>query len=345
MKWRAITLIVLLAQPCILKAATISAKISAVDNLWTSAQLESEGIVPSEWLLPYGLPVGNSLVPGSVSSNISRSVVLTNGTDMINIDVSTIGIQYIISDISGAPIETPGTANTEVRNNIIIVKGQGLGNLRVNFGTANSMIKTFRPILSPITIDSLKERLRGKTKGIYQGIIPFVVHYDYYRNGLRIRNTINANVGLNVDYNPAEILSARIVSGLDGKLAPKYHGYPERVVSAQGRYGVRLTGDFTSGLRMRVQGDSSLYTLKNASVVGDTLDRQIAYDVTCVVGCTTNPKLIDKGVKSDSFTQIDNRNSSEARLELMVSFENKPYSMLTNGEYRGQFRLLFEAQL
>ncbi|AXY00462.1 hypothetical protein D1115_03660 [Vibrio alfacsensis] len=148
-----------------------------------------------------------------------------------------------------------------------------------------------------------------------------------------------------IDYNPAIIFDAVITSGLDGKLTPRYHGHPEPLVSAQGVYGVRVRGDFSSGLRARVSDTTKQYSLSREQVSNSIDHQSINYSVTCTVGCLGNNVLIDDGRASVNFTQLDNINKSESNIELMVHFENKSLNDLVNGSYNGHFQVLFEAQL
>lgn len=339
-----IAAILVLSSPASL-AAELHGKISAVDNLWVSAQNEQGGLVPSEWELPSGLPTGERLIVGSVVSNSGQSVSLSNGEDSIQLNLAVLGIQYMVADYVNAAATTGGGAATNVTGNLITVKGNGTGDQQIEFASQNSMIKMYRPIVGNIDISDIKNALQGKSKGNYIGTMPVVFHYDYYRNDVRVKQIISAPLQVRVDYNPAIIFNSVITSGLDGKLTPSYHGYPEQVVSGHGTYGVRITGDFTSGLRAKILNPSILYTLKNAQVVAGDQTQEIAYSVTCTMGCSGSNQMIEAGQASSDFTQIDNANISEANIELMVHFENKPYEDLVNGIYQGQFQVLFEAQL
>lgn len=325
--------------------AEISAKISAVDNLWTSAQTEQGGLAPIKWSLPSALPTGERLIPGGLLSDGKQSLVLSNGMDSIEISLGIQGIQYMLFDSVGLDSDPVGNATTEPVGNIATVKGGGVGDKILTFSSNSSMIRMYRPILEPIDIKLLKEILKGKSKGVYHGIIPINFQYDYYRNNIRVKNIISTNLQFTIDYNPAIIFDAVIVKGKDGQLTPYYHGYPEKVVSAKGIYGVKITGDFTSGLRAKILDTTQFYTLKNPLVISSDISKQIAYSVTCIGGCLTNNSLVSNGSASSSFTQLDISNTSESHIDLMVHFENKPYEELENGDYQGHFQVLFEAQL
>lgn len=347
MKIKTLIAIIFALSPAISVAAEIHGKISAVDNLWVSAQNEQGGLVPSEWELPTGLPTGERLIAGSVASNAAQSIWLTNKDntqEKIELNIAILGIQYhVASHVSKS--SSSGDAITTVTGNEVVVKGYGIGDQTIEFANQNSMIKMYRPILEDIDMSNVQTALQGKSKGTYIGVLPIVFHYDYYRNDVRVKQTVTTTLQISIEYNPAIIFDAVITSGFDGKLTPRYHGYPEQVVSGQGTYGVTVTGDFASGLRARILNQSTHYTLKNAQVVAGDVTKEIAYSVTCVMGCTTNNQMIEDGQASSDFTQIDNTNISEANIELMVHFENKPYEDLENGEYQGQFQVLFEAQL
>ncbi|AXY00461.1 hypothetical protein D1115_03655 [Vibrio alfacsensis] len=127
MKIAAFLAFIFILSPATSFAIVMSGKISAVDNLWVSAQNEQDGLVPSEWELPLGLPTGESLIPGSVMSNASKTVTLSNGNESIHLDVSILGIQYMVDAYDQSTSDNQGTAKTSLATNSITVKGMGLG--------------------------------------------------------------------------------------------------------------------------------------------------------------------------------------------------------------------------
>lgn len=324
-------------------AATFEGKYQHGDLSWQSAVNVKDGVTAALWDLPMRQPVGDRMIPGGfagVSADNTIGLVNESG-DQLVFPFSIEGIQYRVSDASSI-VDAIGYANTSVSGDIATVLGSGSGNKVIHFDGEQSMLKSYRPIIS-INQAYLNTLLDGDEQGVYTGVTSLDFQYDIYRNNIRSRQTVTLPFRVSVTFNRSSIYDAVITSGQEGVLTPKYHGHPDLVVSALGHYGVRITGDFSLGLKADVD------TIKGTSfVLNNPVDAtsEIAYSVICASGCLGgNKDLITDGQLSGASVQIDNSNVTEANIILNVGFDNKLYSELVPGTYQGHFRLIFEAEI
>lgn len=324
-------------------AGTIEGKWRNGNFNWQSAVESKNGIAPALWDLPMSQPVGDRLIPGGISGvSTGNAIGMVNDFgDMLVMPITLEGVQYLVNDAATITDDTSGT-NTEISGDIVTVLGSGSGNKVIHFDREQSMIKSYRPIIS-INKAMLDMFLDGNEEGRYTGTASIPFEYDLYRNNVRIRQIAMLSLRMSVTFNRASIHDAVITSGHEGVLTAKYHGHPDLVVSALGHYGVRITGDFSHGLRANVENFvGTSFVLTNP----DDATSEIPYSVSCASGCLSgNQEFIDDGHSSDAFVQIDNSNDKEANIILKVGFNDKPYDELVPGTYQGHFKLIFEAEL
>ncbi|NLS11806.1 hypothetical protein HGP28_02740 [Vibrio sp. SM6] len=338
-----LTIIVYMLLAKMVSAADLTGELDATQVKWQSAIHISGGVTPALWDLPFGLPTGNQLIPGGhalPSGQVDVKLINASG-DVVTLPITVKGIQYRFDGAASVTDDASGISTT-VSGEIATVIGNGIGNKRIHFGNNNSMINSYRPIIEDLDAGRLVTLLSGKAQGTYSGRVAIPFQYEYYRNSVRIRQQLITYLDINLEYAPAVIFDVVITSGHDGKLTPHYHGHPDLVVSGVGHYGVRVTGDFATGLKAVLDTTATPYTLKNP--VDET--SEIPYSVSCTVGCLAgNVNFIDKGDGLADSVQLDNSNTSEANIVLEVGFREKLYSELVPGTYSGHFRILFEAEI
>ena len=310
---------------------------------WLSATTVPSGITPALWDLPINLPTGSSVIPGGVK-DAQYDLTLHGGTTGVSVQVplSINGIEYRLSSVSGQETVT-GTAHTTVSGDMAQTLGLGTGDVKVELSHDEVPFTHYRPVLKPIDAAALSQAFK-QTKapqGRYSGNLNITVPYDYYREGVRVRNTLVMPLHVVIDYQPASLDDIQVQG--DGVIAAEYHGYKK--VSGQTTYTVTATGNFPNGVSMGLQPhtDGKFHLTSTEPDSGE-----INYNLTCVSGCDTQ-QLIVNGVaqinNSDHKAKILANNPSHAQARLKVDFTNQPMDVLKNGTYRDTFVLIFEAGL
>lgn len=328
-----------------LQAAEMEAQLIGDKWSWISANSASGHVVPSLWDIPLNLPVAEQVIPGAPKTNIS-SIQLTGPGGSVNVPISLAGMEYRLSRTGWSQSYPDNTAITQVNGNQVLVLGLGVGTTGIKFSPdAISPFTHYRPIMKDIDTNAWTKAFRDAklTKGQYQGIVNMTVPYDYFRGGIRIRNTLLLTNHIVVDYEPA-ILNTISVEG-DGLINPIYH-FPN-TVSGKTEYVVNASGYFPNGILMGLKpplSGTSFYEMK-----GKNPSEAIKYDVSCVSGCSGKNQIIVNGQgrinTTDNRMKIDAASPTTAQARLQISFNNKPMSEVSNDTYRDSFVLVFEAAL
>ncbi|MUK51219.1 hypothetical protein [Aliivibrio fischeri] len=312
---------------------------------WQSAKITSDGFVPVIWNVPLNLPSADKVVPGGPTSAIERTVRLSNSSGSVNVPLTIIGMSYLLSSNAG---ETSTTGvGTKLSGVSAIVKGAGTGNKVVTLSTLSSPFTHYRPIIKPVTMSVWLKAFKTADldKGTYQGAMNYLVPYNYYRDGVLIRNTLQALLTIKIDYNPSQLHSVS-VSG-DGVIYPQYYGYPERLVGGATTYIINVTGVFPNevniGLKNTVNSDSRYQLLSQTTYPQTGID----YSVRCTNGCDGPTQIITDGEPNINGTsnrlKMRSFNNVSAQATITVSFFNKKLDELNNDTYLGSFVLIFEA--
>lgn len=313
---------------------------------WTSVENNSIGLLPSLWDIPVNLPVADKVILGGVDNIAEQTLTVSKDSSRVNLPITLKGVQYRIA--SNARVEKLiGATSTAIVNGLQVdVMGSGASNIEIHLEHTSSPVTHFRPIIAPVTTNVWVDAFSNANaeRGMYQGILPFVVTYDFVRNGIRLRQLMKSQIFIKIDYAP-EILSDVIISPSDA-MTVTYH-YPQ-LVSGETTYLIEAAGYFTDGVWIGLQaptksGDKpfSLTSSDSGNVDG------LPYTVRCISGCSGNTLLIDDGQAVTTTTAnrpvMNATNSKIATARLRVSFERKP--LVKNGRYSGTFTLIFEARI
>ena len=323
-------------------AADIEGHLVGEKLQWRSATAVAGGITPALWDLPINLPTGSSVIPGGVQ-NAQTSLTL-HGPDGVAVQVplSISGIEYRLSSVNGQKPVT-GTAHTTISGDMAQTLGTGTGDVNVILSHDEAPFTHYRPVLKPIDAAALAQAFKQAkaTQGTYSGNVNITVPYDYYRDGVRVRNTLVMPLHVVVVYQPATLDDIQVKG--DGVIAAEYHGYKK--VSGHTMYTVTATGNFPNGVLMGLQPptDGQFHLTSTEPDSGE-----INYNLTCVTGCDTQQLIVNGVAKidnSDHKATILAPNPTQAQARLKVDFNNQPMDTLKSGTYRDTFVLMFEAGL
>ena len=340
-------LFIYLSISCVIPAISseIAGGLTPKGITWQSAQNTSDGLAPAIWDVPLSLPAADKVILSGASVS-DFTLKLSGPEGMVSVPVNIKGMSYKLSsnvgmmDIAGSSTIISGTS--------AFVSGGGTGNKIVTLSSLSSPFTHFRPILNANNISEwpAKFKAAGLSKGKYQGQINYLVPYNYYRNDILIRYTLQGSLSVSVLYNPAQLNSVEVIG--DGIIMPQYYGYPERLVGGSTDYTINATGVFPNGINMGLRASSShnnRYQLLSQSPT--SLPTSIDYSVRCTVGCEGDNKIITNGVPDINSTnrhvKISASNTTSARAIITVSFANKKLTELNNDAYLGNFILIFEA--
>ncbi|PSU87545.1 hypothetical protein [Photobacterium kishitanii] len=339
-----VPLVLLCSVSASLQAAEMIAQVVGNRFTWVSANTTSGYLSPSLWDIPFNLPVADKVIPGGPMDTSVSSINLIGTGGSVSVPISIYGAEYRLSSLEGfKPVS--GTSSTQIKGNSVTVSGSGVGNLEVDLSSLESPITHYRPVFRSIDKNAWVGAFMAAKlpKGRYQAHINMNMPYDYYRSGVRIRNTLLFTTNIIVDYTPA-VLNTIEVEG-DGLITPMYH-YPN-TVSGKTEYVVNAKGYFPNGVLMGLKlplSDSPFYEM-----VGKNPNEVIKYDVSCVSGCSGKNQIIVNGQgklnTTDNRMKIDATSPTTAQAILQVGFNNKQMSELSNDTYRDSFVLIFEAAL
>ena len=323
-------------------AADIEGHLVGEELQWRSATSVAGGITPALWDLPINLPTGSSVIPGGVQN--AQPPLTLHGPDGVAVQVplSISGIEYRLSSVSGQKPVT-GTAHTTISGDMAQTLGTGTGDVNVDLSHNEAPFTHYRPVLNPIDAAALAQAFKQAqaTQGRYSGNVNITVPYDYYRDGVRVRNTLVMPLHVVIDYQPATLNDIQVQG--DGVIAAEYHGYKK--VSGHTMYTVTATGNFPNGVLMGLQPptDGQFHLTSTEPDSGE-----INYNLTCVTGCDTQQLIVNGVAKidnSDHKATILAPNPTQAQARLKVDFNNQPMDTLKSGTYRDTFVLMFEAGL
>lgn len=315
---------------------------------WLSAIVSEGGLVPAVWDIPLHLPAAEKVVPGG-PTNVTEQLVTLNGPGgSVEVPLTLIGMSYRLSSNNSTFPQGSAGVNTTVVGNSAVVEGAGIGNQIVTLTSLSSPFTHFRPILKTFDEKAWVEAFKVAyvQKGTYQGELSYQVPYNYYQNGVIVRNTLQASLTVQLEYNPAQLNSISVLG--DQIISPIYYGYPTRMVGGKTDYTVTARGTFPNGVRIGLKSNMAhaRYQLNPRS---NSLLKGIPYNVKCIQGCDVKlgVDIIKDGnavINSTDklITMISNDNLT-AQAKIRVSFSIKNLDDLITDTYEGNFILIFEA--
>lgn len=331
-------------------ATEIEGRIKGERFDWLSAQRVSSNFTPSAWDLPLHLPPAERVVPGGVttaSSHIEFKQI--NGDGKISLPFTLIGIQYRLSDYQSSKEYRGGdsSATTIARgSDIVEVIGSGIGSMEYTLNRVSTPFTHHRPLFR-MHESTWMNSMKGQPSGTYRGVLNYTILYNYYRNGIIVRNTLQASLVVTLEYAPALLTSVRFISKND-VIAPQYHGYPDRMVGGRTEYQIEAKGVFPGGVLMGLRpltGRASQYQLDSLSTENESF---ITYSVNCDFGCN-KPNIITDGRADIDMAGkrliISSGNGTTATATISVVLTNTKLEGLSNDTYRGSFVLMFSAGL
>lgn len=330
-------------------AVSIEGRIKGERFDWLSAQpISSNNFTSSVWDLPLRLPTAESVVPGgatAVSSHIELKQI--NGSGKASLPLTLVGTQYRLSEHQ-SPEEYRGgdrTAITTQKGSDVEVLGSGIGSLEFPLNRVSTPFTHHRPLFS-MNKNIWMENMKGQPSGTYRGVVNYTIPYNYYRDGIIVRYTMQASLVVTLEYVPTILTSVRFISRND-VINPQYHGYPERMVGGRTEYQIEATGVFPGGVAVGLKplsGRVSQYQLDSLSTEDDSF---ITYSAKCDLGCTgPNNKIITDGRPDIDMVNkllIKSDNGTTARATISVVLTNTKLETLINDTYRGSFVLMFSA--
>ena len=331
-------------------AASIEGRIKGERFDWLSAQASGADWTSSVWDLSLHLPTAESVVPGGAIA-ASRNIELKqmDGSGNASLSLQMMGVIYRLAD-HNASNPYDGSDSFATTTNIggdVEVLGDGVGNKVYTLSKTSNPFTHYKPVFR-MSKKSWMDGMKGKPSGTYRGVLNYAIPYNYYRNGIIIRNTIQASLVVTLDYAPSILTSVRFINRND-VINPQYHGYPERMVGGRTEYQIEATGVFPNGVLMGLKpltGRASQYQLDSVSTEDGSF---ITYSANCDVGCGSNRKIITDGrAEIDMVNKkltIKSDNGTTARATISVVLTNTSLDTLINDTYRGSFVLMFSAGL
>ncbi len=331
-------------------SAEMALSIKGEHFIWQSAQRTEQNLLPAAWDVPLHLPAADKVIPGGPVTT-ATTLTLTGDGQTVAVPVIMVGMTYQLSS-NVALEDVTGTGVTTVAGGSVsaTVMGSGTGNKAVTLAALSSPFTHYRPIIKNIDeADWLaKFKLAGLNAGLYQGIINYIVPYNYERNGVLVRYTLQESLTIKVDYQPAQLTTVHVTG--DGYISPQYYGLPERLVGGTVDYTINATGVFPNGVNVGLKntlGLDSSYQMKSQSVTMPATS--INYSVKCSFGCEGDNSIITNGIADINSTNLHvkmrSADNKTAQSTITVSFSNKKLSELNNDIYSGSFTLIFEAGL
>lgn len=309
--------------------------------IWSGVAHNADEWSPAYWDVAMRLPPAQKLVPGGPDSVAPRLITLTSESgDSVVLPVSVVGVEYRLPQAGEvSPLSTG--SQTKVQGVSVTVRGAGVGDKLINYGASVTTPFThYRPILdfSGVNWTAL---FKDKNSGVFEGRVPVSVGYDYYRESVRIHHTIVLPLTIKVDYIANTVTDVHVTG--DGVMQARYYGYPERLVSGETMYQVRVEGTVPNGvwvgLRNSLSSDGRFYLTRTDSAEDTTA---IPFGVQCE-GCTENSEFIN--IQGEAQITMVTRAKAPEAFNLRVSFADATMDNLTNATYSGAFTLVFEAAL
>ncbi len=308
--------------------------------VWDGVAQGSSAWAPVAWDVAMRLPPAHKIIVGGPQSSALQNTTLTseNG-EQVTLGVRVTGMEYRLPT-EGTVTELGTGAPTQVQGTQVVVQGEGVGSKVIDFGRVTQTPFThYRPHIDMGDVN-WTTLFSGKASGLFQGRLPVMVAYEYYRESVRIRHTVTMPLQIKVAYS-ANTVTRVEVSGLD-EMQAHYYGSPERLVAGETVYQVRVIGTVPNGvqigLRNSTSSDGRFYLEKQ----GDALATRIPFGVRCE-GCTENSEFID--LQGGAQIDMATRAKAPQEMSLRVSFRDAKLADLENATYKGAFTLVFEAVL
>lgn len=342
-----IFLFIVLSIGCVIPAISsdMAGMIKGERLTWQSAQSTSDGLEPAIWDVPLHLPTAERVGPAGPASTSEQMLILSGIGGSVSVPLTIIGISYQLSSNFSIE-ETPGV-EAVVSGVLVTVKGEGKSDKIVTLASTSTPFTHYRPIIKPVSegVWLAAFKTANLDKGVYQGTINYLIPYIYYRNGIRVRNTLQTPLTIKIDYNPVELSVINILG--DGVISPQYYGYPKRLVGGTTDYVINATGIFPNGIYIGLKnrvGSGGHYQLLSQTTSPQTA---INYSVLCTNGCDGGSQIITDGVANINSTtnrlKIRSTNNVSAQATITVSFSNIKLDELNSDTYLGSFILIFEA--
>ncbi|HIF9482763.1 TPA: hypothetical protein ACX6SV_003154 [Photobacterium damselae] len=328
-------------------ASNVSANITGEQFSWDSASITPQGVLPSLWDIPALLPPASQVILGGPTS-VAEQTINISGPDgkSISLPITVKGVQYRLSSYSNNESISDGTSTAEINGLENTVIGSGISNVMIHLSKTESPFTHVRPVLAPINTDSWINafKIAKASNGHYNGSLIINVPYDYYRGGVRIRNTLAIPITLSINYT-SQILNNVVITGTDS-MVTTYH-YP-LLVSGETTYTVTSTGYFTNGIWMGLVPPSNGENYYSLSSSNPNNTDEIKYNVTCISGCDgANNQIIINGVPQINNTtkrvKILGTNTTQSIARLKVDFNRIP--IVSNDTYTGKIILTFEVNI
>ena len=312
------------------------------DNVrWNQSESVTNGLVPSNWFLSYGLPSAKAFTQARISA--SQSITLRGKGKKVSIPLQIIGFEYMSPKVLNL-ISYKGSGSTQlIRDGArIIANGVKQGQSLINLTTEATPFTHFRPIFKAVDKSTLLKSFTDikATSGIYTGQSTITVEYDYVvpMSGVRARHTLSVPLTLSVNYEPAvlnTVTSPCLIS--NQSMTTRY----DRRDNVSGNILCTFTahGIFPLGLKLSLYSED----VRKYRLIGPE-NKTIPFSVECL-RCKDKILLRDNNVKVQS-TYIDNAgNLNVLPFNLRIFFDNKKLNELKTGKYRGIFRFLIEPRI
>ncbi|OCH16783.1 hypothetical protein A6E05_02840 [Aliivibrio sp. 1S165] len=331
-------------------AASIEGRIKGERFEWMSAQ-NSTGIdlTSSVWDLPLHLPTAEHVVPGgAIAANRNIELKQMDGSGNASLRLQMMGVRYRLANHNASNPYDGGDAyatTTDIGGDVFVL-GDGVGNKVYTLSKTSNPFTHYKPVFR-INNKNWMDGMKGQPSGTYRGVLNYAIPYNYYRNGIIIRNTMQASLVVTLEYAPAMLTSVRFVTKNDD-INPRYHGFPERMVGGRTEYQIEATGVFPNGVLMGLKpltGRASQYQLDSLSTEDDSF---ITYSASCDVGCNGYQKIITDGraeIDMVNKLTIKSQHGTTAIALISVVLTNTELDTLINDTYRGSFVLMFSAGL
>lgn len=333
-------------------AVTIDGVINGESIQWNSATYSGNRLTPAYWDVALSLPTAEAVHLGA-PMKMDRTVIFQKGSERVSTDtLRTIGVEYRLS----FPVPPPqGHGRSQEGSNMlptgvdtIAVFGTDVDPFKMEMNNTQSPFTHYRPLIDMNNdIRTLVEDFKQAkvSAGEYISSFFLTVPYDYYRNGIRIRNTLTIPVNIKLTYNPASLTEV-VVDGT-GIISPIYN--PDNTVDGSTIYNVTARGVLPNGVKVGLLdtlNGQPHYTLKDSA--SDIQGPGIKYSVTCS-SCLGGTDIIQDGVaKIDSVRKtlsIPSNDNKTATTQIEVSFKGQNLDDLNNATYTGQFTLIFSAMM
>jgi len=320
------------------QAVTLNVDIQGTTVKWRDADIQSNGLSPSNWFLSHDLPSASAFTQYSVS--MPSSVVLKKGGVSVNLPLSVVGFQYMSPKAQGLETYSYGGSELVTRNaSRIEVSGVGKGDKIVRLSGNGTPITHLRPVLGPIDSDYVINAFTKSNahKGHYSGQVVIKLAYDYISSVSKVRARYHMFLPLNItiNYTPSVLNTVLSPCLTSAKMKTNY----DRRDSVSG-YIVcqfRASGVLPYGITLSLKDrDDYLLTGPNG--------KTIPYSVSCNE-CTDNI-LVDNNTVKKAKTQINNDNkASSIPFSLRIHFDDKDLSQLKTGKYRDDFMFIVEPRV